>query len=231
MAEEKANPTQPGPDTPDKAPSDSSAEDKEKREVSIADLNKAASETNKEKKQEQSVPSSQEHQGKDKESDKNYLELVTAAGLDVVGTENYLRYGVMGPLRYVTNNVQSHTIPETLDLQLRLLQADETAVFEITVTLQQQHHEANQRTVWAAHVAPLGMQLMWAWDFFRMLSYVQLRVEADDKPWVSKEQQSLFEAVQKVEADWQLVFEALPKSGQIHQVHHLEKAAYPVAGK
>jgi hypothetical protein len=40
------------------------------------------------------------------------LEIIAFASLDVVGTENFLRYGPTGPLRYVKGIPEGHNSPQ-----------------------------------------------------------------------------------------------------------------------
>lgn len=101
------------------------------------------------------------------------------APLDTVGTENYIRYGVSGPQRYLKSSSQP-TIPTPTSVQVRisLTGADQAVLVELEpFTLQRVEHIPDTRTVWSA--THQNTRWVWVWDFYRMLSLLTLEPAPD----------------------------------------------------
>ncbi|MBZ0320535.1 MAG: hypothetical protein K8L91_29245 [Anaerolineae bacterium] len=151
------------------------------------------------------------------------LEIITFASLDVVGTENFLRYGPTGPLRYVKGIPEGHNSPQNLHASFEIKSAWEntTAVIH-QITFWRTHHAPEEKTVWASNDRALHTQMMWVWDFYRMLSYFQMRVERPiESSQADGEWATLINELNAIKDEGLLILRVNTKSGEILQRHSL----------
>lgn len=143
--------------------------------------------------------------------------------LDTVGTENYLRYGLEGPRHYVVGIIDSVPTPDDITIQLEIVAADSTAKFRAEhIQLKRVAHNPQNRTVWGIHYSPLHAHIIWIWDFFRMLSSIQLSVEipqslTEDDNWTK-----LATTLQTLAPDDQLIIRVQNNVGSIIQIHRVK---------
>lgn len=101
------------------------------------------------------------------------------APLDTVGTENYIRYGVSGPQRYLkSSNQPTIPTPTSVQVQISLVAADEKVVLALEpFGLQRSEHVPDNRTTWSG--THQGSQWVWVWDFYRMISSLTVEPAPD----------------------------------------------------
>jgi hypothetical protein len=154
------------------------------------------------------------------------LELAIFAPLDTVGTENYIRYGNNGPQHALSSSGERPAPPATIEIKLELSKADGTIIHQLdALTLHRSAHQPQQRTEWTAHHAGFHTRLVWVWDFFRMLSYCRLRIEAPaNQDQTTSEETTLFQAVQGLTTDDRLTIQVETAAGPITQHHTLQSS-------
>lgn len=148
-------------------------------------------------------------------------EVVSYAPLDVVGTENYIRYGQTGPLRYVFGTPPDHTIPRMLEVYIEIQTPAQTFILE-NLQLQQLHHQTLVRTTWHGDYAPYQVQMRWIWDFYRMLSCLQLKMVSSLTDYANTNALEFWKVMDKMPIGTEIRLSASPKSGDIVQRHILE---------
>lgn len=96
------------------------------------------------------------------------------APLDTVGTENYIRYGVSGPQRYLkSSNQPTIPTPTTVLVQINFIATDQSVLLKLEpFALQRTEHIPDTCTVWSANHQET--RWVWIWDFYRMLSILSL---------------------------------------------------------
>ena len=99
--------------------------------------------------------------------------LESFAPLDAVGAENYIRYGVSGPKRYITGSPESIPTPEEITVQLEI--ADVLTIDDFVLT--RIDHIPLQYTVWLGYRK--NIHLIWVWDFYRMISYIRINLKEE----------------------------------------------------
>lgn len=145
------------------------------------------------------------------------------APLDTVGTENYLRYGLEGPRHYVMGIIESVPTPENITIQLEVIGSDSTAKFNADdIQLKRLAHEPQNQTVWGIHNPSLHTQIIWIWDFFRMLSSIQLSVETPQSPPENEQWAKLASTLQTLVPNDQLIIRVHNNVGSITQIHHVK---------
>ncbi len=151
------------------------------------------------------------------------LEIITFASLDVVGTENFLRYGPTGPLRYVKGIPEGHNSPQNLHATFEIKSAwDNASAVTHQITFWRTHHTHEEKTVWASNDRALHTQMMWVWDFYRMLSYFQMRVERPIEPTQAEDEwATLMDELYAIKDEGSLILRVNSKSGEIVQRHSL----------
>lgn len=149
------------------------------------------------------------------------LELRTQATLDTIGTENYIRYGTAGPKRHVVGVTEPNPIPKSLTVQISLRFADqiETQAVLESLILHRIRHIPEQQTTWGVHDPARGLQLLWMWDFYRMVSLVHLRLCVADV-----QSSSLFMTLKALQPQAHLILDIRQQAGQVHQEHLLTSA-------
>lgn len=159
------------------------------------------------------------------------LELRLFDQLDTVGADNYIRYGASGPRRYVSGRVESAVLtPDHVPVILEFARANKNALLKLeALSLQRTEHIPHQRTVWAATLPDSHMQIVWIWDFFRMLSCLQIRVDvppAKEKP--NGDWQKLHETFKKLNVQDTIILEVDSRSGRISQRYVLDALPHPI---
>jgi|GEM_PF-2838624 len=98
------------------------------------------------------------------------------AVLRAVAARNYLSYGTAGVRRYGPRAVEVPE-PETslLVVALDWLHGEDVILSVPEVTLRQDVMDEN-RVVWVGRSPAYGLQIVWTWDFFRLLSHLYLDV-------------------------------------------------------
>ncbi|PJF44536.1 MAG: hypothetical protein CUN55_03450 [Phototrophicales bacterium] len=146
------------------------------------------------------------------------LELQTQAPLDTVGAENYIRYGMDTPKRPIIGVVESSPIPKALTVQISHLSASKhlQQVVLDALDLHRTQHLPERQTVWGIHHKSLGLKMMWMWDYYRMISYVLMRVCVEDP-----EASTLFKTLKEIQPQDQLILDVAKR---VHQVHLLTSA-------
>lgn len=151
------------------------------------------------------------------------LEIITFASLDVVGAENFLRYGPTGPLRYVKGIPEGHNSPQNLHATFEIKSAwENTAVLSHQITFWRTYHLSGEKTVWASNDRALHAQMMWVWDFYRMLSYFQMRIEqSGEASPAGGDWAALLQELGEIKEEGALILRVSTKSGEILQRHIL----------
>lgn len=160
------------------------------------------------------------------------LEIRSIAPLDIVSTENYLRYGIGGPQHDVLRTPEIHTLPHILTAHLTIKPAAGTELPPLALSFHQKHHLPHESTVWEAQDAERHLQIVWAWDFYRLLSHLHLQAEctpageAGDSVW-----SQCISALRRLLAGSLITLTSPLKSGDIVQHHTLDKPAQSVQTK
>ena len=99
---------------------------------------------------------------------------VGAAGVRLHEQLRLLRAGGVPryPIARRTGNGQD---PTELCVEMRVRSADGTlrlAILDLTLN---QHEKTDQRVVWIGYIETQRLQVIWMWDFYRILSHVALR--------------------------------------------------------
>jgi hypothetical protein len=149
------------------------------------------------------------------------------ARLEAVSTGNYACYGRAGVPRYpVPRRAGNGQEPGELCVEMMVRSADGTlrlACLDLTL---KQHEKSDQRVVWSGYNAAQHVQVIWVWDFYRILSYVALRVAeppegvAPDAAW-----KDAADAIRTVVPGDQITFDVRSACGDIHQAHPLTAPA------
>ncbi len=98
------------------------------------------------------------------------------AVLRTVAARNYLSYGTAGGRRYGPHAVEAPE-PETslLGVALDWLHGEDVILSVSDVTLRQDVMDEDH-VVWVGRSPAYGLQVVWAWDFFRLLSHLYLDI-------------------------------------------------------
>lgn len=153
------------------------------------------------------------------------LELRLFDILDTVGTENYVRYGASGPRHYGLIVPESSLLtPDQLHLNLSLLKADQSTALSLeSIALDCADHQPQQQTVWLANLPDQHLYLTWVWDFFRMSSYLHLRLDIPDASSQATEKwTTLYQAIQQAQAGDVIRVHVESRSGQISQRYQVD---------
>jgi hypothetical protein len=159
------------------------------------------------------------------------LELNLFADLDTVGAENYIRYGAGGPRRYVTTPVEHAIVtPDHVLISLEITRPDDALLFKAQqISLQRTGHAPQQRTIWSVQLPDYHVQMTWVWDFFRMLSFLRLRVEMlPDGTEGTPEWRALYQALQQLALRDQVVIRVESRSGQVLQCYTVDTLPQPL---
>lgn len=137
--------------------------------------------------------------------------------LDSVGAENYIRYGANGPSRYIGHTrSERNAAPQRLPVHLALHTTEETPNQTIAeLVLERKDHVLERHTLWQGESSDGQLHLLWMWDFYRMTSFLHLRLVADHADDVVDDYRALLSA--KPPAALHLT--VTTASGQIQQIH------------
>ncbi|NDJ87378.1 MAG: hypothetical protein GYB66_15980 [Chloroflexi bacterium] len=146
--------------------------------------------------------------------------LQSSAPLDVVGAEEYVRYGP-GLQRSLTGPGNRIVTPEDVTLRLAISSAAGAHLFSApAIRLRRTEHIPLQRTAWASYEPGLHTAILWVWDFFRMTSFIQLRVgHPDDTDHAPSENARLLDVIEKLQRGDQLLLHVDGISRPIVQPH------------
>lgn len=158
---------------------------------------------------------------------RRWLVVQAAALLESVATSNYACYGRGGVPRYpVTRPVTPPAGDPVLCAEL-LAQDEQGNVRLACLDLEfSSAADDSRRAVWSAYDAARRLQAVWAWDFYRILSHVALRVQvpgADDTPdapWAAA-----LDAMRALQPGDTLALNVRSACGDIHQRHTLAQPA------
>ncbi len=143
------------------------------------------------------------------------LEIKTFASLDTVGTENYIRYGISDPRRFLNGEARG-AIPDIIDVQLELSDSTGTLLYQHdALHLKRVQHVPSQQTVWSGQFIDQKASLTWVWDFYRILSHVVLQVTKDGS---SQQADNLLAVCQKLNAGAILTLAVADRIMQKHTI-------------
>ncbi len=153
------------------------------------------------------------------------LEISAFAPLDAVGAENYIRYGAGDPRHYGYGFEESSVpTPRAVVVLLTIAKPDGAVVLKCeALLLKRFSHVPNRHTVWVAHDATLHARLIWVWDFYRMVSYFQIQVEAlPPKGKAERDWSMWLDAFQQIAVGDHVIAQVDTQSARIAQRHVLE---------
>jgi len=156
-----------------------------------------------------------------------WLVVQASALLEAVSTSNYACYGRGGVPRYpIARRTGNGQDPAELCVEMRVRSADGTLrLVSLDLTLNQ-HEKTDQRAVWIGYVEAQRLQVIWIWDFYRILSHVALRA-GEPPPGVEPDGtwKEALEAVRALAAGDTIAFDVRSACGDIHQSHTLTSPA------
>lgn len=142
------------------------------------------------------------------------------APLPVVEAAHYLRYGRAGARRYGTQPEEAVPEPgtaEPLPVTLSWQDAEGAELLTIPHVPLHQAQVEEDSVVWMGQDLSYGLQLAWVWDFYRMLSFVYMKIRLSPSP--TAEQAALKEALLALSADDVLLLRADLPAGGLEQRH------------
>jgi hypothetical protein len=158
---------------------------------------------------------------------RRWLVVQASALLESIATGNYACYGRVGVPHYpAVRRPASDQQPGELCVEMLVRAADGTlrlACLDLTLT---PHEKTDQRVIWNGYHAVQHLQVIWVWDFFRILSHVALRV-AEPPPGITPDAawQDALDAIRAVVPGDQISFDVRSACGDIHQSHALTAPA------
>jgi hypothetical protein len=139
--------------------------------------------------------------------------------LDAVGTENYMRYGVAGPRRYLTNSrTEHHPTPRHIQVKVILQNPPNPSRPIADLVLERKDYVPERHTAWQGESTDAQLHLLWVWDFYRITSFLHLRLVAENAEELVPDYRPLTTATEA--ATLLLIVEE--GSGSIRQLHHLK---------
>lgn len=157
-----------------------------------------------------------------------WLVLQASAVLEAVATANYACYGRGGVPRYPRPATPPPTgQPATLCVEVLLRDAAgevRLACLDLDLTL---HDRNDRQIIWLGYDASRRLQVVWVWDFYRILSHAALRVripprdEVPDAVWAGT-----VEAIRAAGPGYTLEFHVRSACGDIQQGHRVERPAF-----
>ena len=159
---------------------------------------------------------------------RRWLVAHATALLESVATSNYACYGRGGVPRYPVTRPVTPLATDPAVLCAELLAQDVQGNVRLAwLDLELSSAEDDsRRVVWSAYDAARRLQVVWAWDFYRILSHVALRVQlpgADQTPDASWA--AALDAVRALQPGDTLALNVRSVCGDIHQGHTLAQAA------
>lgn len=164
---------------------------------------------------------------KERAAPETWLVVQATALLQSVATANYACYGRAGVPRYPYPAASKPPEgPATLCVEALLRdQAGEVTLACLDLDLVLHQQDARQ-AVWSGYDAARHVQVVWAWDFYRILSHAVLRGAilpkdgAPDPAW-----DAAVEALRAVKPGFTVEFHVRSACGDIHQAHRVERPA------
>jgi hypothetical protein len=156
-----------------------------------------------------------------------WLVVQATALLQSVATANYACYGRGGVPRYPRPTLSKPPQgPPTLCVEALLRDAaGEVTLACLDLDLALQGQDAHQ-ILWSGYDPTRHLQVIWAWDFFRILSHALLRSRVPppdgtaDPAWAVA-----VEALRAVKPGFTVEFHVRSACGDIHQAHRVEHPA------
>jgi hypothetical protein len=160
-----------------------------------------------------------------------WLVIQASALLESVATANYACYGRGGVPHYPAGQPaapSSRPSPNGTTLCVELIVRDAQGAVRLAcldLDLKNLEHSARQ-IAWSGYDQARHMQVLWVWDFYRILSHVALRAavpaqdETPDATW-----QGTLDAIRAVTPGDEIRIEVRSACGDIHQSHTVERQA------
>jgi hypothetical protein len=160
-----------------------------------------------------------------------WLVIQASALLESVATANYACYGRGGVPHYPAGQPaapSSRPSPNGTTLCVELIVRDAQGAVRLAcldLDLKNLEHSARQ-IAWSGYDQARHMQVLWVWDFYRILSHVALRAavpaqdETPDATW-----QGTLDAIRAVTPGDEIRIEVRSACGDIHQSHTVEHKA------
>lgn len=152
---------------------------------------------------------------------KRWLVVQSTALLESVATSNYACYGRQGVPRYpIPAPTQADPAQPVLCVELHISDpegATRLALLDLELV---QHEQSARRAMWQMYDAGRRMQVIWVWDFYRILSSVVIRFglpdagQASDALW-----QSVLDAARMIEVQDVITLKVRSRCGSIDQRH------------
>lgn len=160
---------------------------------------------------------------------RRWMVVQTTALLESVATGNIACYGRGGVPRYPLSPTPPEPQPEiaTLCVEVHLQAPDGTtrlALLDLDFT---QSEQSKERTIWSVYDAARRLQIIWIWDFYRILSHIILRIgvpqegQTSDALW-----QSMLDIARAMGKGDVLTLKVQSRCGNIQQQHTLTRAPY-----
>jgi hypothetical protein len=159
---------------------------------------------------------------------RRWLVAQASALLQAVAATNYACYGSAGVPRYgVQPPPRQPKDASTLcaELMVRSPQG-EVRLAWIDLDLEPVQH-SDRQVVWSAYDPARRLQVLWVWDFYRILSHVVLRGGLPPAPDVTPDApwRATLDALRAAAPGDQIALKVQSACGNIHQLHTLERPA------
>lgn len=163
---------------------------------------------------------------KEKATPETWLVVQATALLQSVATANYACYGRAGVPRYprpATSEPPAGPATLCVEALLRDPTGEVTLAFlDLDLVL---HQQDKHQVVWSGYDATRHVQVVWVWDFYRILSHAVLRGAVPPQGTPDAAWNTAIEALRAVKPDFTIEFQVRSACGDIHQVHRVERPA------
>jgi hypothetical protein len=151
-----------------------------------------------------------------------WLVLQASALLESVASANYTCYGRVGVPTYPVERPTPPDAAPVLCAEMLLRGPDDVvrlACLDLEFALTRQD---DWQVAWSVYVAPRQLQVLWVWDFYRILSHAVLRLRLprkDQHAEVDEAWQGGLDALRAVAPGDVIEFSVRSACGDIHQLH------------
>lgn len=159
---------------------------------------------------------------------RRWLVVQASALLEAVAATNYACYGSAGVPRYgVAQPARQPKDESTLCAEL-VVRSPQGEIRLAWIDLDLEPVQRSDRqVVWGAYDAARRLQVLWVWDFYRILSHVVLRGGLPPAPDVTPDPawQGTLDALRALAPGDQIELKVQSACGNIHQRHTLDRPA------
>ncbi len=152
---------------------------------------------------------------------RRWLVVQAHAVLESVATSNYACYGRQGVPRYpVPRTAQQQPAEPVLCVELHISAPDGSSRLALVDLELARYEQTDRYVVWQTYDAGRRLQVIWTWDFYRILSHVALRFglpdggQASDALW-----QSVLDTARAIDTGDTIALRVQSRCGSIDQRH------------